>query len=101
MDPERKNQPTCEVGKTLEGEEDCRHPAEVEFKEVPLCRRHASELYTRDRVDLWRALVLQLDMALESLDGERGEEFKRNLELRRADAVLELELARENLANRA
>ena len=96
-----KEQLTCEVGKTLEStDEECQKPAEVEFRGVYLCRRCARELYAKDRVDLWEAMVLQLDITLESLDGQGDGSFGRYLELRRADAATELELARKELARR-
>ena len=91
---------TCEVGKTLESaEEECQKPAEVEFRGVSLCSRHARELYAKDRVDLWEAMILQLDITLESLDGQGDGSLGRYLELRRADAAAELELARQALAD--
>ena len=93
--------PTCELGQTLEGNGECQNPAEVEFKGVRLCRRHARELYARDRVDLWRATVVQLDLALESIDGQLSDDAKRRLKLRRADAAVELELAQKEIDEQA
>ena len=91
---------TCEVGKTLEStDEECQKPAEVEFRGVSLCRSHARELYAKDRVHLWEAMILQLDITLESLNGQGDGNLGRYLELRRADAASELELAREALAD--
>lgn len=92
----------CEFGHTLEGNGECQNPAEVEFKGVYLCRRHARELYARDRVDLSRAMVMQLDMALESTDGQIGDDaVKRRLRLRRAEAEAELDLAQKDLGERS
>lgn len=102
LELKREEQLTCEVGETLEGDgEECRSLTEVEFKGVNLCGRHARELYARDRVALWRAMVLQLDMTLESLDGQRDGPLGQRLELRRDEAAAELELARKALANQA
>ncbi len=102
LDLKREKQLTCEVGETLEGDgEECRNPTEVEFKGVDLCGRHARELYARDRADLWRAMVLQLDITLESLDGQRDGPLGQRLELRRAEAAAELELARKALVDRS
>jgi hypothetical protein len=92
---------TCELGHTLEGNGECQNPAEVEFKGIRLCRRHARELYARDRVDLWQAILMQLDIALESMDGQMSEDAKRRLKLRRADAAVELELAQKEMDEQA
>ncbi len=53
----------------------------------------------RDRVDLWRATVLQLDITLESLNGRRGGPLGRRLELRRTEAAAVLDLACQDLAD--
>lgn len=92
---------TCELGHTLEGNGECQNPAEVEFKGVRLCRRHARELYARDRVGLWRAILMQLDMVLENTNGQMDDGAEQRLKLRRADAAAELELAEKEMGEQA
>ena len=86
----------CEIGETLKGG-DCELAGEVEFGDVLLCRRHASQLEVQDRVGLLVGIVSSLDISLRSIPLRKDRDLALLLRAQLAQAKRELALAREDL----
>ena len=88
--------PPCEITKTLKGG-DCERAGEVEFGDLPLCRRHASQLEAHDRVGLLVGIVSSLELSLRSIPLRKDRELALLVRAQRAQAKRELAGAREDL----
>jgi len=86
----------CEITKTLKGG-DCELEGEVEFGDVLLCRRHASQFEARDRVGLLVGIVSSLELSLRSIALRKDRDFALLLRAQLAQSKRELAHAREVL----
>jgi len=88
--------PPCEIAKTLKGG-DCERAGEIDFGDVLLCRRHASQLQAHDRVGLLVGIISSLELSLRSIPLRKDRELALLVRAQRAQAKRELARAREDL----
>ena len=88
--------PRCEVGETLKGGH-CELLGEVEFEGLLLCGRHARQLEAQDRIDLLRGIASSIALCLSSIPLHRDTSLVLLLRSKRAQAIRELDRAREDM----